>query len=111
MCLAGSSQFTLTPPSVGMANESCIWLTPEVWAELEGWVVGRDTPQKLVWRARIVLMWADGAGVTAIVRAEGLRQPFQRREAAHQVSARDTRSIRGGSVCLAGPEIFLIPLG
>lgn len=54
-----------------MANESCIWLSPESRAELEGWVAGRNTPQKLVWRARIVLMWADGAGVTAIVRATG----------------------------------------
>jgi transposase len=34
-------------------------------------VAGRNTPQKLVWRARIVLMWAEGAGVTAIVRATG----------------------------------------
>lgn len=38
---------------------------------LDGWVADRNTPQKLVWRARIVLMWADGAGVTAIVRATG----------------------------------------
>jgi hypothetical protein len=30
-------------------------------ARLEGWVVARNTPQKLVWRARIVLMWAQGA--------------------------------------------------
>jgi transposase len=28
-------------------------------------------PQKLVWRARIVLMWAEGVGVGAIVRATG----------------------------------------
>jgi transposase len=32
-------------------------------------VADRNTAQKLVWRARIVLMWADGAGVTAIARA------------------------------------------
>ena len=31
----------------------------------------RNTPQKRVWRARIVLMWAAGDGVTAIVRALG----------------------------------------
>jgi hypothetical protein len=31
---------------------------------LEAWLAGRNTPQKLVWRARIVLMWADGAGIT-----------------------------------------------
>jgi len=54
-----------------MENESCIWLSPEDRARLEGWVAGRKTPQKLVWRARIVLMWARGAGVTAIVRATG----------------------------------------
>ena len=31
----------------------------------------RNTPQKLVWQARIVLMWAEDAGVAAIVRATG----------------------------------------
>jgi transposase len=54
-----------------MGSESCIWLSPEARAELEGWVAGRNTPQKLVWRARIVLLWAAGAGLTAIVRATG----------------------------------------
>jgi transposase len=54
-----------------MATESGIRLPPEDRAALEGWVADRNTPQKLVWRARIVLMWADGAGVTAIVRATG----------------------------------------
>jgi len=54
-----------------MKSEACIWLSPEARAELDGWVAGRNTPQKLVWRARIVLMWAEGAGVTAIVRATG----------------------------------------
>ncbi len=54
-----------------MVIESCIWLSPDDRVRLEGWVAGRNTPQKLVWRARIVLMWAEGAGVTAIVRATG----------------------------------------
>jgi transposase len=54
-----------------MENESCIWLSPEDRARLEGCVAGRNTPQKLVWRARIVLLWAQGAGVTAIIRATG----------------------------------------
>jgi transposase len=54
-----------------MEAEYCIWLSPEDRARLDGWVADRNTPQKLVWRARIVLMWADGAGVTAIVRALG----------------------------------------
>jgi transposase len=54
-----------------MENEPNIHLSPEDQARLEGWVAGRNTPQKLVWRARIVLLWAQDAGVTAIVRATG----------------------------------------
>ena len=34
---------------------ACIWLSPAERATLEGLVSGRNTPQKLVWRARIVL--------------------------------------------------------
>jgi transposase len=54
-----------------MEAERNIWLSPDDRARLEGWVAGWNTPQKLVWRARIVLMWASGAGVTAITRATG----------------------------------------
>jgi transposase len=54
-----------------MDGDVCIWLAAADRAELEGWVAGRNTPQKLVWRARIVLMAAERAGVMAIVRATG----------------------------------------
>jgi transposase len=54
-----------------METDGCIQLSPEDRAWLEGWVAGRNTPQKLVWRARIVLLSAEGAGVAAIVRATG----------------------------------------
>lgn len=54
-----------------MKTEACIWLSPVDRATLEGWVAGRNTPQKLVWRARIVLLSAAGAGTMAIVRAVG----------------------------------------
>jgi transposase len=54
-----------------METELCIWLSPVDRARLEGWVADRNSPQKLVWRARIVLMWCAQAGVTAIVRATG----------------------------------------
>jgi len=54
-----------------MEEQGCIRLSPKDRAVLEGWVAGRNTPQKLVWRARIVLMWSEGIGVTAIVRATG----------------------------------------
>jgi transposase len=59
--------------SAGMKKtEACIWLSPADRATLEGWVSGRNTPQKLVWRARIVLQSADRAGVMAITRAAGV---------------------------------------
>ena len=31
----------------------------------------RNSPQKVIWRAQIVVMWARGDGVTAVVRATG----------------------------------------
>jgi transposase len=54
-----------------MESSKSIWLTPEDRARLEGWVAGRNTPQKLVWRSRIVLMYAEGGTLTTIVRALG----------------------------------------
>src|ERR1700745_2900390 len=52
-------------------TEACIWLSPGDRSTLEGWVSGRNTPQKLVWRARIVLLSAERVGVMAIARAVG----------------------------------------
>ncbi len=54
-----------------MSTESDILLSPEDRATLEGWVADRNSPQKVVWRAQIVVMWARGDGVTAVVRATG----------------------------------------
>jgi len=51
-----------------MQTQACIWLSPGDRAALEGLVADRNTPQKLVWRARIVLLSAAGAGTMAIVR-------------------------------------------
>jgi hypothetical protein len=52
-------------------TEACIWLSRVDRTMLEGWVSGRNTPQKLVWRARIVLLSAGRVGVMAITRAVG----------------------------------------
>jgi transposase len=52
-------------------TQACIRLAPADRAALEGWVSGRNSPQKLVWRARIVLLSADRVGVMAIARAVG----------------------------------------
>src|ERR1700680_571506 len=54
-----------------MKTQACILLSPEDRATLEGWVADRNTPQKLVWRSRIVLLSADRVGKMAIVRAVG----------------------------------------
>jgi transposase/AraC-like DNA-binding protein len=54
-----------------METRGCILLSPGDRATLESWVSGRNTPQKLVWRSRIVLLSADGAGTMAIVRGVG----------------------------------------
>jgi transposase len=52
-------------------TEACIWLSPGDRSTLEGWVSDRNTPQKLVWRARIVLLSAERVGVMAIARSVG----------------------------------------
>ncbi len=54
-----------------METGTVVRLSPEDRARLDGWVADRNSPQKLVWRARIVLLWADGAGLTDVVRATG----------------------------------------
>ena len=52
-------------------TEASIWLSPADRATLGEWVSGRNTPQKVVWRARIVLLSADRVGVMAIARSVG----------------------------------------
>ena len=54
-----------------MENELCIWLSPADRATVEGWISARNTPQKLVWRSRIVLLSADRVGVMATARSVG----------------------------------------
>src|SRR5437660_3396762 len=54
-----------------MKTQACIWLSTEDRATLEGWVADSNTPQKLVWRSRIVLLSAGRVGKMAIVRAVG----------------------------------------
>jgi hypothetical protein len=55
----------------GMRSETCIQLSPEDRARLEGLVAGRNTPRQLVWRARIVLIGAQRGDVRETVRATG----------------------------------------
>src|SRR4051812_42580927 len=48
-------------------------------ARLEAVVADRNSPQKHVWRARIVLATAEGLGTNAIVRRAGVSKPCVRR--------------------------------
>ena len=52
--------------------KASIWLSPGERTTLETWVSTRNTPQKVVWRARIVLLSAARVGVMAITRAVGM---------------------------------------
>ena len=48
-------------------------------ARLEAVVADRDSPQKHVWRAAIVLATAEGLGTAAIMRRAGVSRPCVRR--------------------------------
>lgn len=52
-------------------TEASIWLTSADRTTLSEWISGRNTPQKVVWRARIVLLSADRVGVMAIASSVG----------------------------------------
>ena len=56
----------------GMRTGISIDVTAEDRRRLEAVVADRNTPQKHVWRARIVLLTAAGAGTTAIMREAGV---------------------------------------
>ena len=52
-----------------------VWLRPGARERLEGVVADRTSPQHHVWRARIVLMTADGAGTMAMRTAMAKGKP------------------------------------
>src|SRR4051794_41865373 len=52
-----------------------IRLSPEDCKQLEAIVASRNSPQKHVWRARIVLLCADGVGTVEIQRRTGKAKP------------------------------------
>jgi len=52
-----------------------VTVTPKDRHRLEGIVSDRSTPQKHVWRAKIILATADGAGTTEIMRRSGKSKP------------------------------------
>ena len=58
-----------------MKTNICIWVSPGERSRLERLVSDRNTPQKHVWRARVVLLSGDRLGTMAIVRRVGKSKP------------------------------------
>src|SRR5512144_52539 len=56
-----------------------VQLAPGDRERLEKLVRDRNTPQKVVWRARIVLLAGDGVGAVAVARRVGKSVPSVRR--------------------------------
>jgi hypothetical protein len=55
----------------GMLTGVTIRVTAKDRAKLEAILADRNSPQKHVWRARIILLTADGCGTAAIMRGSG----------------------------------------
>jgi transposase len=53
----------------GMQRGIIVEVTPADRARLQSIIWDRNSPQKQVWRARIIVLTTDGAGTTAITRA------------------------------------------
>ena len=96
--------------STGMSANVCIWLSPEDRAELESWVTDRNTPQKLVWRSRIVLLSAAGNGTMSIMRAVGKSKPsvwrWQERYLAQGIAGLKRDATRPGRKPALTPEVI-----
>ena len=58
-----------------MRQRTALHVTPADRARLEAVVANRNSPQKHVWRAKVVLAAAEGCGTAAIGRRAGLSRP------------------------------------
>src|SRR4051794_21992567 len=58
-----------------MREPCCLWLSAIDRARLAALVADRNSPQKHVWRARIVLLSADRLGTVEIMRRTGKAKP------------------------------------
>ena len=93
-----------------MKTGICIELSAEDRARLEGFVADRNTPQKLVWRSRIVLLTAAGVGTMSIVRALGKSKPtvwrWQQRFVAHGIAGLERDATRPGRKPPLAPAVI-----
>ena len=58
-----------------MREACCLWLSATGRARLGALVADRNSPQKHVWRAQIVLLSADRVGTVEIMRRTGKAKP------------------------------------
>ena len=56
-------------------DDICLYVSPSSRARLEALITDRNTPAKVVWRAKIVLATADGHGTNEIMRLTGKSKP------------------------------------
>ena len=56
-------------------SDICLYLGPAARAELQALITDRNTSRKLVWRAEIVLVTADGHGTCEIMRRARTSKP------------------------------------
>ena len=93
-----------------MNTEICVWLSPEDRAQLEDWLADRNTPQKLVWRSRIVLLSAAHVGTMSIAREVGKSKPtvwrWQERYVAQGIAGLKRDASRPGRKPPLAPEVI-----
>ncbi|MFZ0852832.1 MAG: IS630 family transposase [Hyphomicrobiaceae bacterium] len=56
-------------------DDICLYVSPANRTRLEGLIASRNTPSKVVWRAKIALATADGCGTNEIMRRTGKSKP------------------------------------
>jgi len=78
-------------------------------------VADRNTPQKLVWRSRIVLLTAAGVGTMSIVRALGKSKPtvwrWQQRFVAQGIAGLERDATRPGRKPPLAPAVIALVVG
>jgi len=93
-----------------MNTEICVWLSAEDRAQLESWIADRNTPQKLVWRSRIVLLSAARVGTMSIAREVGKSKPtvwrWQARYVAQGIAGLKRDASRPGRKPPLAPEVI-----
>ena len=93
-----------------MNTKICVWLSAEDRAQLESWVADRNTPQKVVWRSRIVLLSAARVGTMSIAREVGKSKPtvwrWQERYVAQGIAGLKRDASRPGRKPSLAPEVI-----